>query len=57
MAAYARDLMSDPGDDAAWAGLVLTGGLDAAPEVLAAAYRALDDRNTDPITLATWLSS
>ncbi|MET8148441.1 aKG-HExxH-type peptide beta-hydroxylase [Actinoplanes sp. NPDC049668] len=55
--AYAGSLMSVPGDDAAWAGLVLAGGLSAEPEVLAAAYRALNDRNVDPITLATWLSS
>ncbi|MEU7907030.1 aKG-HExxH-type peptide beta-hydroxylase [Actinoplanes sp. NPDC049118] len=55
--AYKRSLMLDPGDHAAWAGLALTGGLGAGPEVVAAAYRALDHRNVDPVTLATWLSS
>jgi hypothetical protein len=50
----------DPGDDAAWAGLAMTAGRSAlrdAPEVVAAAYRALGDRTTDPIMLADWLSA
>jgi hypothetical protein len=47
----------DPGDSAAWAGLALTGGLGAEPEIVAAAYLALDDRKVDPVTLAGWLSS
>ena len=57
--AYRRDLASDPGDDAAWAGLAMTAGrpaLRAAPEVVAAAHRALGDPALDPIMLADWLS-
>jgi hypothetical protein len=55
--AYRRGLVLDPGDHAAWAGLALTDALGDEPEVVAAAYRALDDRSVDPVTLATWLSS
>ncbi|MEU4214720.1 aKG-HExxH-type peptide beta-hydroxylase [Actinoplanes sp. NPDC026623] len=55
--AYRSSVILDPGDRAAWAGLALAGGLGAEPEIVAAAYLALDDRNVDPVTLAGWLSS
>lgn len=58
--AYRQDLILDPGDDAAWAGLAMTAGRGAlrdTPEIVAAAHRALRDRTTDPIMLSDWLSS
>ncbi|AGZ39501.1 hypothetical protein AFR_06060 [Actinoplanes friuliensis DSM 7358] len=51
--AYRERVIADPRDHAAWAGLALGG----APEVVAAAYQALDDPETDPITFAAWVSS
>jgi hypothetical protein len=58
--AYRKRVVVDPGDDAAWAGLALSGGRAAllrTPEVVAALYRALGDPGTDPLELAGWLSS
>jgi hypothetical protein len=49
-----------PGDDAAWAGLALSGGAAAlrdTPEVVAALYHSLRDPGADPLILANWLSS
>ncbi|BCJ52026.1 hypothetical protein Asp14428_35010 [Actinoplanes sp. NBRC 14428] len=47
----------NPGDRAAWAGMVLAGGLDAAPELAAAAYRALGDQERpDPLAMVKWVS-
>ena len=58
--AYRKRVALDPGDDAAWAGLALSGGgaaLRDRPEVVAALYRALPGPGADPLTLARWLSS
>ncbi|WP_344936128.1 aKG-HExxH-type peptide beta-hydroxylase, partial [Actinoplanes nipponensis] len=58
--AYRERVVADAGDDAAWAGLALAGGPAAVrdtPEVVAAAYRALDVPGADPLALAGWLSS
>ncbi|BFU46766.1 aKG-HExxH-type peptide beta-hydroxylase [Krasilnikovia sp. MM14-A1004] len=58
--AYAEAVQSDAGDDAAWSGLALVCGRTALrdrPEVVAAAFRALDEPATDPVMLATWLNS
>ena len=59
--AYRKGVVLDPGNDAAWAGLALSGGggcaLRAAPEVVAAVYRTLSDPAVDPVSLADWLSA
>jgi hypothetical protein len=58
--AYRERVVGDPGDDAAWAGLGLSGGgkaLRETPEVVAALFRALGDPAADPLVLARWLSS
>jgi hypothetical protein len=60
LSAYREEVVLDPGDDAAWAGLALHGGeamLRDAPEVVAAVHRALGDPQVDPLALARWLSS
>jgi hypothetical protein len=56
--------MSRPDDDAAWAGLALTGddaALQYRPEVVAAVYRAVaagrDPARPDPMAVAAWLNS
>jgi hypothetical protein len=58
--AYRKRVISDPGDDAAWAGLALSAGepaLRGTPEVVAALHRRLRDPGVDPLDLAGWLSS
>ena len=58
--AYRKGVMERPGDDAAWAGLVLVSGrteLGERLEVVAAAYRALDDPGVDPVAFAAWIGS
>jgi hypothetical protein len=60
LSAYRERVGLDPADEAAWAGLALSGSagmLRDAPEVVAAVYRALGDRRVDPLALADWLSS
>ncbi|MFI7541645.1 aKG-HExxH-type peptide beta-hydroxylase [Actinoplanes sp. NPDC049599] len=58
--AYRKRVVLDPADDAAWAGLALSGGgaaLRGTPEVVAALYRTLRDPSADPLALARWISS
>jgi hypothetical protein len=59
LTAYRNRVVAEPGDDAAWAGLALSGGgpaLRGRPEVVAALYRSLPGRDVDPLALARWLS-
>ncbi|MEU8614813.1 hypothetical protein AB0C29_43195, partial [Actinoplanes sp. NPDC048791] len=58
--AYREGVGTDPGDDAAWTGLALSGAggaLRDTPEVVAAVHRTLGDPAVDPLALADWLSS
>ncbi|WP_433725388.1 aKG-HExxH-type peptide beta-hydroxylase [Actinoplanes sp. CA-051413] len=58
--AYRKRVGTDPGDDAAWTGLALSGAggaLRDTPEVVAAVHRTLGDPAVDPLALADWLSS
>jgi hypothetical protein len=58
--AYRKRVVLDPDDDAAWAGLALSGGgaaLRDTPEVVAALYRTLRDPGADPLALTDWLST
>ena len=62
--AYRRRIVAAPGDDAAWAGLALTGGWSAVrdrPEVVAAVYRAVADGpepvRPDPEAVALWFDA
>ncbi|GGQ64443.1 aKG-HExxH-type peptide beta-hydroxylase [Couchioplanes azureus] len=52
LSAYRRN----PGDRAAWAGMLLTSGLPAAPELAAAAYDELRGEDSDPLAIIRWLS-
>jgi hypothetical protein len=57
--AYRKRVALDPRDDAAWAGLALSGGpaaLRDTPEMVATLYRTLGDPDADPLALAAWLS-
>jgi hypothetical protein len=60
LCAYRNEVVERPHDDAAWAGLALVAELRALrerPEVVAAVYRALGERDQDPIALASWIST
>jgi hypothetical protein len=62
--AYRRRIVARPDDDAAWAGLALTGAWPALrdrPEVMTAVYRALatgpGPARPDPVSVAVWLDT
>ncbi|MFI5492857.1 aKG-HExxH-type peptide beta-hydroxylase [Actinoplanes sp. NPDC051859] len=52
LSAYRRN----PGDRTAWAGMLLTSGLRAAPELAVATWDAVRAENPDPLAILRWLS-